>query len=319
MGENLFNKINMDNKELELEITDLSEVYNSAQKVLQLRHNGKSVEQTKEEFNFYLILSDYQEKYGQEYLNKTELKKRKTIFKKLSDNHLAEIANESGEEGIYFLKFVLDNWEVYTGLFFLILFLFDTWSLDLEKKHINLIKTQPIPLKRYYNAKFFFIFSVYLLIFLCYLATAFSIGIINGGIGSLEYPIYIRDTITLPLKNYLVISFIINMVASGIILSVIEWLSVVIKNVSLTLLISFIGIFLFNLLSEIIFSPKNYYLFFLFNSKSVIKNYYPFSLYMCFFLVIILLGIVYFIRISTIKVLLGGRKNGSFNNKSFFF
>lgn len=286
------------------EIEELVSLTTLIEEIMSLKYSNNFVQQARQEKDFYKLLENYQKKYPTEFIANDELLRNNVIFKELSQKRLAEIANEVGTSAIYFLKYSLDIWYLYIGILFLILFLSDSWSNEIENQQIRLIKTQPMSLKTYYYKKFIINFSVFLVVFSLYLASSFILGYIFNGLGSLSYPIYIDSHHMISITKYIGMSIVINLLGVLFIMSVTELLSIILKNYYLTFLMSFLFIYVINLFSEKMFSPKNYYLFFIFNSKAVIQNYYSKLNYLLFYLIISMLILIIVIRKITLKILL---------------
>lgn len=286
------------------EIEKLSDISGMIEEIVSMKYENNLTEQAKVEKDFYDLIYDYQKEYDTDFIKEEDLLKKRMVFTELARKDLAEISNEVGLSGVYFLKFSLDLWFGSIGILFLILFLSDIWTSELENQQIKLIKVQPNPLKKYYNKKFITIFGLYLSVFLLYTSIFFVVGYIINGQGSVDYPIIIDNTHIIPISKYIVITTLVNLLGVILIMSVVELISMIIKNYHLTLLISFLSIYVANMLSEKIFSPVNYYFFFIFNASLFIKNYYFSTTNLFYYFIISFIFVIIIIRKITLEILI---------------
>lgn len=285
------------------EISSLSRITGAISNLLEIRNDDKKGKTSKNEYELYKRISTYQNTFGTELIPEDELKDKIIVFKKLAYFDLSEIQNETGLQGWYFLKNLLDFWESSWGLSILIILLFTTWSQELEKEHIRMIKALPVSLKRYYNVKFLTVASFVVGVLFLFIFLVFWIcGLLNG-LGSLNYPILTSAHETIPLGHFLLISIAFNIPAILLVLTIIEALSFVSRSSTLTFFFSCLFILLGNILSQQICSPFNYYFFAFFEGAKVIKNYYPFSYSFVLIAISIMVGLSTIIRkISFLRI-----------------
>lgn len=280
----------------------INHILDALEEWFSVRMDAESVLSTKKELTYYQKLNDYQKEFD-EIMPQQALENKLSVFKQLTQNNLSEIPNEVGSNGWYFFKAILDLWQFQIGLPFMVLIFFAYWSNDFEKKHYRLIITQPIALRSYLNKKFVLACSFIFLSLSLMLIIAFFMGALTNESGSLLYPILTDSNQILPLYQYVAICLLVNSVSILFALAVVELLSLYVKDNAISLIYNSILLVLLNILVVKVFNPKNYYFLILFDGQSLIKNYFPFSLYDVLFWCFLSLIVTFFIRKQSHKKL----------------
>lgn len=203
-----------------------------------------------------------QQKYldlgGEPWCNETNIAEQLARNRWLLDRKIPISNLEIGQQGFYFVYYLLNHWMNFFIVIMIGLCFFDFLTSEYERKNYLFMAAQPINTKRFFQRKYVMAVSIFVGGLLVLLALGFIVASLIHGTGSLMYPIAVyQGTIfkLIPLWNFLIktisLQVLFIMCAISFLLLLSKWVKNAVEVLGMFLIIMFGPVILEKLIPKI--------------------------------------------------------------------
>lgn len=194
---------------------------------------------------------EYIEMGGERWENEPNIKDKINYNEWLIKNHLTIVNLEHGQQGFYFIYYLLNHWMQFFLIGIIGLFFFDFLSTEYEKKTYRLLFTQPISKGKFFLRKYATaLLIIFSLLFIFLLISFILASLIYEGTGSLNYPISVysaQGVKLIPLSQLFIQSLTLQVLFISFLTGSLLFISQVLKKSLETLGLVFLVFFLPNI------------------------------------------------------------------------
>ncbi|OJG92679.1 hypothetical protein RV15_GL002624 [Enterococcus silesiacus] len=218
----------------------------------------KWLEKTKIQTERLTLQQKYLDLGGEPWRNESNIAEQLAHNQWLLDRKIPMTNLDIGQQGFYFVYYLLDHWMNFLIVIMIGLFFFDFLTSEYERKNYLFMAVQPITNKRFFQRKYVLAVSVFIGGLTMLLVLGFIVASVVHGTGSLMYPITIYQGTTfklIPLWNFLLqaisLQLLFILFAISLLLLLSKWLKNALEVLGLFLVSMFVPVILEALFSKI--------------------------------------------------------------------
>ncbi|MEI5991616.1 hypothetical protein A5881_003153 [Enterococcus termitis] len=218
----------------------------------------KWLEKTKIQMERLTLQQKYLDLGGEPWLNETNIAEQLARDQWLLERDIPIANVEIGQQGFYFVYYLLSHWMNFIIVTMIGLCFFDFLTSEYERKNYLFMAIQPINTKRFFQRKYVIAVSIFVGGLIMLLALGFIVASLVHGTGSLMYPIAIYQGTAfrlIPLWNFLIktisLQVLFIMCAISFLLLLSKWVKNAVEVLGVFLIIMFVPVILEKLIPKI--------------------------------------------------------------------